>query len=405
MKIAIIGAGAAGCFCAANINHELGLEVVVFEKTGKVMQKVKVSGGGRCNVTHEYSKGDAFEQNYPRGAQFIKKAIHHFSPLDTVQWFQKAGVTLKTEKDGRMFPNTNDSQTIIDAIWSKVIANGVQVRYNHSLQNIEHIDSRFKLHFDNNSPQIFDKVVITTGGMLAPGKFDWLLKLGHTINKPVPSLFTFNLPRHSITQLMGVAVPEATVKIKGTKISESGPVLITHWGLSGPAVLKCSAFAARTLAENNYNFEFTVNWLGNTTENVLREELNSMRSGFGKSLVFNKNPFTLSKRFWEYLLLTCGVKEEAKWGELPSTAQNKLIENLIRMPFKAQGKTTFKEEFVTCGGVSLNEIQHQSMESKIVPGLYFAGETLDVDGITGGYNFQHAWCSAFIAASHINQLN
>ena len=402
MKIAIIGAGAAGCFAAANIPYRPGVEVAVFEKTGKALQKVKVSGGGRCNTTHECFDIPELITRYPRGKQLLRRSLYQFGPQQTIDWFKARGVQLKTEPDGRMFPVTDDSQTIIDSIWQEMMLHKVQVYYHKGVANIapqpQKEGSRFILTFSDTSVYEADKVLIATGGFPKAEQYKWIEALGHTIQKPVPSLFTFNMPKHLVTELMGVSVPEATIKIAGTKIAQTGPLLITHWGMSGPAVLKTSAIAARELAERNYEFSILVNWLKDVADADLKDTLANLRKEQGKQLVHHKNPFELPKRLWEYLLLQCGVKEDTRWGDLPAAAQNKLIEHLLRDKYEVKGKTTFKEEFVTCGGVNLSEIDPLTMESRIVPGLYFAGEILDADGITGGYNFQHAWSSGWIAA-------
>jgi predicted Rossmann fold flavoprotein len=401
MRIAIIGAGAAGCFAAANISGERGVEVVVFEKTSKVLQKVKVSGGGRCNVTHSCFDVPELVERYPRGKSLLKRSLYQFTPSNTIEWFGTRGVKLKTEQDGRMFPVTDNSQTIVDCLWQQMMDNDVQVRYNKSLDKIEKLDEGFVLHFADGTQYTADCVLIACGGYPKPEQYKWLTELGHSIQSPVPSLFTFNMPKHPLTELMGVSVPLVTVKIQGTKIVEQGPILITHWGLSGPVVLRASAWGARDLALKNYNFNVQVNWLNDVGEQDLRNMIAQLRRERGKQQVFLKNPFDLPRRLWEYILQQCGVGEELKWGDLPAAQQNKLVEKLVRDTYEIKGKTTFKEEFVTCGGISLSEIDAQTMQSKLIPGLYFAGEILDVDGITGGFNFQHAWSSGYIAAQKI----
>lgn len=397
-QIAIIGAGAAGCFAAANIPFHDGVQVTVFEKTGKVMQKVKVSGGGRCNTTHALFDVPELVTRYPRGKQLLKKSLYRFSPEKTIDWFARRGVKLKAEADGRMFPITDDSQTIIDCVWQQMMQNKVQVKYHKSIDNISKAGDHIQLHFNDDTTFLADKVLIACGGFPKQDQYKWITATGHTIQVPVPSLFTFNIPKHPITELMGVAVPDATVRITGTKISEHGPLLITHWGMSGPAVLRTSAWAARELSERNYEFNIQINWLLDVTEEELKEQLLDIRREQGKQSVGNKNPFNLPKRLWEYQLQHAGINEDTKWGELPAAAQNKMINFLVRDAYDVKGKTTFKEEFVTCGGVKLSEINPQTMESRVMKGLYFAGEILDVDGITGGFNFQHAWSSGFIVS-------
>ncbi|MFI5196262.1 MAG: NAD(P)/FAD-dependent oxidoreductase [Chitinophagales bacterium] len=409
MKIAIIGAGAAGCFAAANIPYQQGVEVAVFEKTGKVLQKVKVSGGGRCNVTHECFDIPELLTRYPRGKQLLRKSLYLFGPQQTIEWFEKRGVKLKTEPDGRMFPVTDNSQTIIDCIWQEMMRNKVQVFYHKSVASItppsQSTNGCFVIHFADTSVYSADAILIATGGFPKAEQYNWITALGHTIQSPVPSLFTFNIPKHPITELMGLSMPDATIKIAGTKIIQHGPLLITHWGMSGPAVLKTSAIAARELADRNYEFQIIVHWLGGITDADMREILVRLRKEQGRQFIQNKNPFNLPRRLWEYQLQQCGITENTRWGELPAAAQNKLTERLLRDIYQVKGKTTFKEEFVTCGGITLSEIDPQTMQSRIVPGLYFAGEIMDVDGITGGYNFQHAWSSGWIAAKNILERN
>jgi predicted Rossmann fold flavoprotein len=314
-------------------------------------------------------------------------------------------VTLKTEEDGRMFPVTDDSQTIIDCIWQEMMRQKVQVYYHKSVKNIVReegsIHNRYIIHFADTSVYAADAIIIATGSFPKAEQYQWMEALGHSIEKPVPSLFTFNMPGDTITSLMGVSVPEATVKIVGTKITQSGPLLITHWGMSGPAILKTSAYAARELADCSYHFTILINWLPATTDADLKEIIQGLRSTQGKQFVSQKNPFGLPRRLWEYLTELCGITEQMRWGDLPAAAQNKLTEHLLRDSHKVAGKTTFKEEFVTCGGIQLKEIDPQTMESRICKGIYWAGEVIDADGITGGYNFQHAWSSAVAAASAI----
>lgn len=417
MKIAIIGGGAAGCFAAANLPFQPGVEVALFEKTSKVMQKVKASGGGRCNVTHECFDIPELVTRYPRGKQLLKKTLYHFGPQQTIEWFEQRGVKLKTEPDGRMFPVTDESQTIIDCIWHEMMRNKTQVFYHKAVTEImrntsvtspsenTQSPSDYTLSFADGTIYTADVVLIAAGGFPKPEQYEWIRKLGHTIQSPVPSLFTFNMPKRPITELMGLSVPDATIKIVGTKISQSGPLLITHWGMSGPAVLKTSAIAARELADRKYDFEILINWLGNKTETDLKIDMAQARREQGKQTVHTKNAYGLPKRLWDYMLQQCGIGDTVRWGDLPAAAQNKLTECLIRDRYQVRGKTTFKEEFVTCGGVTLSEIDPQTLQSRMMPGIYFAGEILDADGITGGYNFQNAWSSSWLAAQHIRALN
>lgn len=400
MKIAILGAGAAGCFAAANIPYHPDNEVVVFEKSARAMQKIKVSGGGRCNVSHACFDTHELSEKYPRGKQLLRKTLHQFGPKDTIAWFEQRGVSLKTEADGRMFPNTDDAQTIIDCIWTAMMRQKVQVRFHKAVIDIESKDGAYLIHFSDKSQYLADKILIATGGFPKLEQYSWIAALGQKIEAPVPSLFTFNLPKHPITELMGV-VTDARIKIAGTKFVEQGPLLITHWGFSGPAILRCSAWAARALSEKNYHFNISINWLKDATDDDLKEQISSLRQYEGKQLLAHKNPFGLPKRLWEYFIVHIGITENTRWGDLPAAQQNKLIETLLRDLYEVKGKTTFKEEFVTCGGVQLKDIDPQTMESRKQKGIFYAGEITDVDGITGGFNFQNAWTSAWIVSQSI----
>lgn len=400
MRIAIIGAGAAGCFAAANIPYIQGGEVVIFEKTGKALQKVKISGGGRCNVTHRLFDIPELIKKYPRGKNFLKKTLHQFTPADTIKWFEDKGVHIKAEADGRMFPVTDNSQTIIDAIWSALQRNKTTVQYHKAVERIEPVNHQLKIHFADKTEYIADKVLVACGGFPKKEQYHWLLQLGHSIKEPVPSLFTFNLPKHPVTKLMGISVANANVKIVNTKISETGPVLITHWGLSGPAILRASAWGAREINEMNYHFKVRINWLNDMSEQELKDRIEGKRKYDGGSFVNDRNEWNLPKRLWEFLLLEAGIKDKVRWGDLKTNQQHQLTELLLRHTFEISGKTTYKEEFVTGGGIELSEVNADTMESKHIPGLYFAGEILNADGITGGFNFQHAWSSGWLFAKN-----
>lgn len=401
-RLVVAGGGAAGFFCAVNAARLCpGLEVLVLEKTGKLLSKVKVSGGGRCNVTHNAPDITYMTKRYPRGAHFVRKTYSRFFVTDTIAWFEERGVKLKAEADGRMFPVTDDSQTIINCLLREVDKYHVKVETNKEVTGLEKgPDGRWLLQLQNGQELQADYICIAAGGYAQAGKFGWLEKTGHSIVPPAPSLFTFNMPSHPITSLMGVATT-AHVKIAGTKLQEQGPVLITHWGMSGPAVLRLSAWGARDLQALQYTFTAIVNWLPDYNENSLREEWPSLRQELGKQKIHHKNPFGLPQRLWQFLLGQAGIGEELRWADVPAKDQNRLMKLLVCMEFPVKGKTTFKEEFVTCGGITLSEIEPATMESRLVPNLFFAGEVMDVDGITGGFNFQHAWTSGFIAASAI----
>ena len=410
--LVVIGGGAAGFFCAVNAARiHKGLKVILIEKSNKLLSKVKVSGGGRCNTTHACFNISELITYYPRGAAFLKKAFHHFSISDTVSWFEERGVVLKTEPDGRMFPVTDSSQTIIDCLLSEAQKYQVEIIMNADARQVSFdskdkaaTDKKFVVTLANGKEIHSDYLCISSGGLMKAAQFQWLEKSGHTIVPPVPSLFTFNVPGNAITDLMGITVPNVTVKLIGTKLQQEGNLLITHWGMSGPAILKLSSYGALELASKNYDFHFSVNWLSHFNENTLREKMQLLRFDIASQKIINRNPFGLPSRLWEFLLKISGVNEDLRWADLPAKEQNKLIKNLCSQEFHAKGKTTFKEEFVTAGGIELIEIDSNSMQSKLVPGLFFAGEIINVDGVTGGFNFQNAWTTGWIAAQHVFAL-
>ena len=405
-KLIVIGGGAAGFFCAVNAaKMNPLLKVTIIEKNNKVLSKVKVSGGGRCNVTHACFEIDELVKKYPRGQNFLKKSFHWFNTTNTIEWFEERNVQLKTEADGRMFPVTNDSQTIIDCLLREATKYNVELILNNEVKEIVKENNSFKLTTQDSRLLTCNFLCIACGGYPKSSQMEWLQNTGHSFETPVPSLFTFNIPNNKITELMGVSVENATVKIAGTKLQEQAPLLITHWGMSGPAVLKLSAWGARQLADKNYHFEITVNWLGNRNENGLRDEWLFFRDRFASQKIGNKNPFELPNRLWSYLLKESFIDESLRWAELTSKQQNKLIQTLTGQAFQVKGKTTFKEEFVTCGGIKLNEIDPNTMQSKIVPHLFFAGEITNVDGVTGGFNFQNAWTGGWIAAKEIAEMS
>ena len=405
----VIGGGAAGFFCAitaARMNPLL--QVILLEKSNKLLSKVKISGGGRCNVTHALFDIAEMSKRYPRGQNFIKKTFHQFFTTDTIKWFEERGVKLKTENDGRMFPITDSSQSIIDCLMKEANLYSVEIRMNFEVKEISIHDSLFTIHKTNGSVLNANFLCIATGGYPKTSMFEWLTKLGHTIAQPVPSLFTFNLSagkpgfsKHPITALMGVSVEKARVKIEGTKLSEEGPVLITHWGLSGPAILRLSASGARELAVSNYQFTIHINWLSAYNEQSLKNEFQNFRISFANKKIVNHNFSFLPNRLWQFLLDQSGVKEEMRFADLPAKIENALIKSLVDYTAEVKGKTTFKEEFVTAGGINLSEIDANTMMSKKIPNLFFAGEVMDVDGITGGFNFQHAWTSGWIGGKSV----
>jgi predicted Rossmann fold flavoprotein len=407
-QLVVIGGGAAGFFCAVNAARlDPTLKVIIVEKGNKLLSKVKVSGGGRCNVTHACFDIPELVRRYPRGKNFLKKAFHWFSTKDTIQWFEERGVKLKAETDGRMFPVTDYSQTIIDCLIREANKFGVEVMMNTEVRSLRYDvgSKKFVLAFSDIRPLTSDFCCVATGGFPKTSQFEWLKQVGHTIEEPVPSLFTFNLPGNSITDLMGVSVDNATVKVVGSKLEETGPLLITHWGLSGPAALRTSAWGARELANRQYSFTILVNWLSDYTEQSLREDWQNLRNRLATQKIYGKNLFGLPNRLWIYLLQQSGINEEKRWSDITAKEQNTLIRLLTACEFQVKGKTTFKEEFVTCGGIKLSEVDANTMQSRVIPNLFLAGEILDVDGITGGFNFQHAWTSGWIAAKAIASLS
>ncbi len=406
----VVGGGAAGFFCAIQIAQQHpDWDISILEKSNKLLSKVKVSGGGRCNVTHACPDVELLLKKYPRGARFLKKAFYQFATKNTIQWFADNGVQLHTEKDGRMFPTTNNSETIIDCFLQKVHQYKIKILTEHEVINVEKSTKENKNSFlitlSNKKTMQADAICLATGGMLKSDKLPWLISLGHSIVAPVPSLFTFNVVEKNITTLMGVAVDNAIIQWRGNKISEKGPLLITHWGISGPAAIKLSAWCARELANDNYEGAIVINWTPEYNEATLKMEWINLRMDFGKREMGSKNPFNLPQRLWQFLLVEAGILLNTKWADLKSPQQQLLIQSLTRTTLTIKGKTTFKEEFVTCGGVDLSEIEASTMESKLVPGLHFAGEMMDVDGITGGFNFQHAWTSGWLAAQHMGQMD
>lgn len=396
MDVAIIGGGAAGFFAAINCKSFFPhANVTIYEKSSKVLSKVKISGGGRCNVTNACFNINQLVKNYPRGGSALKKPFNYFNPAHTIEWFQKHGVKLKTEEDNRIFPVSDSSQTIVDCLVSSALRAGVLIKYSLSFSYLEKKDQKFKIFFSNNSFVVSDKVIIATGGNPSGTSFDWLRKLGHRIENPVPSLFTFNMPLEPITSLSGLSVDPVTVKVEGTKLKETGPLLVTHWGMSGPVILQTSAWGARELSNIKYKFKIHINWLNDLNEQQVNEILNAELNS--KRKLANANPVGLPARLWEFLLQKSGIDGDILWINSGKRNINKLINILTNDIYQVKGKTTFKEEFVTCGGVVLTEVDMETMESKICKGLYFAGEVLNIDGVTGGFNFQAAWTTGYLA--------
>jgi predicted Rossmann fold flavoprotein len=400
MNVVVIGGGAAGFFGAiACAQANPNAQVTILEKTTKLLSKVKVSGGGRCNVTHNCFTPTVFAQHYPRGAKQLKEAFKAFGATETVTWFEQRGVRLKAEADGRMFPVTDNSQTIIDCLLREAEKARVRVRTGIAVERIVPAadKSGFTLYLNNGQELQAAAVLVCTGGSPKTQAYDWLRELGHPIQEPVPSLFTFNVPGSPLKELQGVSVPQAKVRIAGQKLEYQGPLLITHWGYSGPAVLKLSAWGARLFHGLQYRFTALISWVADLTEESLREQLQNYRQAHPKKVVTSNPLFGLPQRLWRGLTGIAGIADETKWAELPAKNTNRLVEAILRLPVEVDGKTTFKEEFVTCGGIELSQVNMKTMESRLHPGLYFAGEVLDVDGITGGFNFQAAWTTGYLA--------
>ncbi|HCY97298.1 NAD(P)/FAD-dependent oxidoreductase [uncultured Polaribacter sp.] len=395
-KIVIIGGGAAGYFTAINAKEKNPeLDITILEKGKDVLQKVKISGGGRCNVTHACFEPKELVKFYPRGEKELLGPFHQFMTGDTFEWFDDRGVPLKIEGDNRVFPEANTSQAIVACFQKAVDALDIKVLTNHGVNSVNRQDGKWLLH---TKEQVFeaDKLVIAAGS----SKKVWELceTLDHAVIAPVPSLFTFNINDKRLVDLLGISVPNATVTIVGTKLEASGPLLITHWGMSGPAVLKLSAFGARILADKNYQYNVEVNWLSRPTDKVLNVLLNLKKKEPRKTVIL-KSPFTeVSRRLWERFVLFSDISKTQNWADLNSSQLEKLANELTKGRYNANGRTTFKEEFVTAGGVDLKEINFKRFESKKHKALFFVGEVLNIDAVTGGFNFQNAWTGGYICA-------
>lgn len=396
--IIIIGGGAAGFFAAINIAEQHpDLSVAILERGKEGLQKVKISGGGRCNVTHAEFIPSELVLNYPRGEKELLGPFHRFMTGDTITWFEERGVELKIEEDGRMFPVSNSSQTIIDCFLNEAEKHRVEVLYNHAVKSIDTLADGFKIE---TSQGIFQskKVLMTTGSN--PKIWNLLEDLGHTIIQPVPSLFTFDIKDKRIKDIPGVVAKQVEVKVVGTDLESNGPLLITHVGMSAPAILKLSAFGAVELAKRNYNFQIEVNFISLDTESCL-DELKNCKQEYAKKTLTNSTQFDLPKRLWKQLILAANIGENERWADINKQQLEDLAEQLTKAIFQVTGKSTFKEEFVTAGGVDLKEVNFKTFESKLIPNLYFAGEIINVDAVTGGFNFQNAWTGAYIASASI----
>ena len=392
----IVGGGAAGFFTAINIvERNPKAKVAILERGAEVLGKVRISGGGRCNVTHACFEPNELVKFYPRGEKELRGPFHQFCSGDTIEWFERHGVALKIEDDGRMFPVSNSSQTIIDCFLKATQQLGIKVLTGQSVQSIFKKDNYWKIDTQNQNYQA-ENLILATGSN--PKIWEMLQEFGHAIIPPVPSLFTFNSKDPRIKELPGVSA-KVTVRVKETKLEATGPLLITHWGMSGPAILKLSAWGARILHDKNYQFTLLVNWLNTIDTEEAIAQLKTLKQEQAKKTVAKKSPFELTNRLWESLVLAAGISTETKWADLSKTQLQHLTQQLTNGVFQINGKSTFKEEFVTAGGIDLKEINFKTMESKIHPNLYFAGEIVNIDAITGGFNFQNAWTSGFILAN------
>ncbi|MCF3651065.1 NAD(P)/FAD-dependent oxidoreductase [Synoicihabitans lomoniglobus] len=402
LRIAVVGGGAAGFFAAiraAEVNPNA--RVMILEATAYVLAKVRISGGGRCNVTHACFDPRELVKRYPRGARELIGPLHRFGPTQTVAWFAERGVELKTEGDGRMFPITDDSGTIIDCLRQTAADKAIGVRLRTPVREVVHLEDGdgFQLTLGDGSIERFDRLIVATGGNRGSGGHAIATAFGHTIEPPVPSLFTFQIEDPLLRGLEGLAVPDAEAKVPGTKLKQVGPVLITHWGLSGPAILRLSAWGAREFAACDYRFTVRIAWSGESNEEKVRAQLAAGRQSLGRKQVSNANPIGLPGRLWERLLQTAQVDPTTTWVTLSKVGLNALVRAVAATEFAVTGKSMNKEEFVTCGGVRLREVDFKTLESRKQAGLYFAGEVLDIDGITGGFNFQSAWTTGHIAGS------
>lgn len=395
INIGVIGAGAAGYFAAIHAASPQS-DVTILEKTSKSLAKVKVSGGGRCNVTHAAFEVSQLVKNYPRGEKFLKKVFPHFAVADTIDWFESQGVSLKAEADGRMFPTTDDSQTIIDALEKAASQSNVKLVYNFQVLKIRQLERGFEVQGKDKS-YVFDKLIVATGGSPKIDGFQFLKPLINNIISPIPSLFTFNTPNEPIRRLMGLSVPDAHVRLEGTKLAYRGPLLITHWGLSGPAILKLSAFGANWLHIQHYKANAHIRWHADWTENGLSTQMGQFQLSHPKKKISSNPLFGIPARLWEHLVEKSEIRTELQWQNLSKKNFHKLLQNLFCYIVHIEGKTTFKEEFVTAGGVDIAEVDPETMMSRACPNLFFAGEVLNIDGITGGFNFQAAWSTGFLA--------
>jgi len=402
LQIVVVGGGAAGFFAAisaATTNPKA--KVILLEASRQPLAKVRISGGGRCNVTHACFDPGLLVQNYPRGAKPLRGAFSRFQPKDTIAWFKTHGVHLKTEADGRMFPTTDNSETIVDCLMQTSQASGVQLRIGTPVVGVRR-EIQFGIALKSGETLECDRLLLATGS--SPMGYKIAQQLGHTIERPVPSLFTFSIADQQVRELAGVSVPNVRLRLSvsgKTQLEQTGSLLITHWGFSGPGVLKLSAWGARILHDSHYQATLVVNWLPDFNQEQVRQKLLEVKAAAAKRPIALHRGVDLPHRLWQYIISRADIGNETRWAEISKPALNKLVTELSQGQYTIQGKGVFKEEFVTCGGVNLQEVNFKTMESRIVPGLYFAGEILDIDGVTGGFNFQSAWTTAYLAGNAI----
>lgn len=393
-----VGGGAAGFFGAlAAKAKEPQAGVLILEKSTALLSKVRISGGGRCNVTHACFDPVILAKHYPRGNKALIGPFTRFQPRDTMEWFQSRGVDLKIETDGRVFPVSDNSQSIIDCLLTEAGRLGVEIRLKQSLTELKKEEDSFKLYLEGGGVLSCDKLLLATGSH--PNGHAFARSFGHTIQPPIPSLFTFNVPTSPLKDLAGIAIQNGVVEIPEASLTQKGPILITHWGFSGPAVLKLSAWGARTFHENKYKLSMRINWVPSYTTEPCLDHLKKLRAESPSQTIMSANPFNLPKNLWKRFLVLTSIEGDVRLSEISNNSLAMLSQKLTADIYDIDGKTTYKEEFVTCGGVSLNEINFKTMESRLCPGLHFAGEILDIDGITGGFNFQNAWTTGWLAGN------
>ncbi|MBD2435803.1 NAD(P)/FAD-dependent oxidoreductase [Nostoc sp. FACHB-110] len=403
LKIIVIGGGAAGFFGAiACANANPHAQVILIEASRQPLAKVRISGGGRCNVTHACFEAAGLIPNYPRGGKALRGAFSRFQAKDTVSWFANQGVPLKKEADGRMFPVTDSSETIVECLMNAATDNGVELRIGTPVVSVTKLSTQFEINLKSGETLKCDRLLLATGSN--PIGYKIAQEFGHQIEPPVPSLFTFNIADSNLRALSGVSVNPVRLRLSIPEkpvLEQTGPLLITHWGVSGPAVLKLSAWGARILHDNRYQATLVINWLPDLTQEQVRERILAVKNEWGKKAIALHRGVDLPHRLWQYLINRISINTDLRWAEISNKSLNQLVQEISQGKYLVSGKGAFKEEFVTCGGVSLQEVNFKTMESKLIPGLYFAGEVLDIDGITGGFNFQSAWTTAYLAGSAI----